>query len=83
MSIFKHRCDNNNHRFEARYSYGASTIEIETKYTSVAALERLLDSFRSKTYIYDICIHCGKIAINSRLTKMADHDAGTLLDTMI
>ncbi len=55
------------HKFEPRYNLGPSTFTPD-RYVGFKLLE-LLDRYRLKTYVCDVCIRCGKtIDIPSQIT---------------
>lgn len=73
MRIFKQKensmCTNGKiHRFESRYNYGPSTLSRRNNITAADTDEifEIIEASRSKTYIYDICVKCGKIIKKKR-----------------
>lgn len=50
------------HRFQPRYDQSAAQMpagrEFQLK-NSTETLSEILECFRSKTYVYDICVKCG------------------------
>ena len=57
------KCDKKGHRFEARYNYGEPRIKSMGESSNITAQElvNIINSTKSKTYIHDICVKCGKI----------------------
>lgn len=61
FNIFKkHECGEQNHKFQARYSYGKAK-EYESEGVSVESMIRILEASRPQTYECDICVRCGKV----------------------
>ena len=58
MTFFK-GCSDGVHRFEGRYDKGPSCMA--SKGGSLKSILALTEKFRKVTYIYDICIRCGKV----------------------
>lgn len=49
-------------KFEPRYNLAASTFEPGGHVkTSAAAIVLLANEYRDRTYIYDVCIRCGRM----------------------
>ena len=54
--------------FEGRYNYSASNPteaqleKLQLEDVSPLELVKVLECFRTKTYLYDICTRCGKIS---------------------
>lgn len=46
------------HRFEARYSLGAPTGDIQG---GLYGAVEIINATKPKTYIHDVCVRCGKI----------------------
>ena len=61
MGIFKHDCNKDGHQFEARYSYEMPAIDIPPARMSHAQFLAIIESIKTKKYIHDICVKCGKI----------------------
>ena len=58
--MFKHDCQKHGHKYEARYDCSAAVIgDLAGLKTSVDAALQAIEKTRSKTYVRDICTHCG------------------------
>ena len=55
-----HNCEKNRHKFEARYDEKMGEHP-GMRMNNLGGEEqaKILEQFRSKTYIYDICVICG------------------------
>ncbi len=56
--MFNHKCNTENHRFKARYSFKFNDIMMQriNKAGSVS-----IDELKEKIYECDVCIFCGKV----------------------
>ena len=62
MFKWTRNCKNDGHKYEARYDFGDSPgLKFEAQGITTEALQKLLDAYRSKTYIHDICTRCGNV----------------------
>lgn len=49
-------------KFEPRYNLGPSTFDPDGNLTTTAnAVVMIAEKYREKTYIYDVCIRCGRM----------------------
>lgn len=53
-------CAEGVHRYEARYDYGAP-LELRVKGVDAAEYILVLEASKPKTYVHDICVHCGNV----------------------
>lgn len=56
----KHKCGEENHKFEARYDY-LSSRGCEWQGGLAEDLARVLEVQKRGNYVYDICVYCGKV----------------------
>lgn len=58
-SRFNHDCITDGHRFEARYDTEPQLTDLKGSMSGYMA-ETLIRASAKKTYIWDICVRCGK-----------------------
>lgn len=60
MSLFRHNCKKQGHKFEARYDYkyDYKFPDLMEGVTRVSGYR--IEDVKEKVYICDICIYCGK-----------------------
>lgn len=62
MWTWQKGCAEGVHQFEARYDESAPDVSsIERLNTTVGGAVEYLNAMKAKTYVYDICVRCGKI----------------------
>lgn len=64
MKLFR-SCGDGVHKFEARYSLGEQALEGFKSRCTFDDIIQVIEASKSKTYIHDICIKCGKIVRQS------------------
>lgn len=61
MSLFGHDCNQDGHRYEARYDSGVPTLKNVRGAYEADQITQIIEASRVKTYVYDICTRCGHI----------------------
>lgn len=60
MKLFK-SCEDGVHKFEARYDTKYRDYsDLELNWVSISDIKEILNSPKKQTYIYDVCVKCGK-----------------------
>ena len=54
-------CDKKGHKFEPRYDYGKPTIPSRAAGMSAKDMIQILEATRSRKYVQDVCVKCGKV----------------------
>lgn len=53
------------HEFEPRYDKSAANVAGFTKFHGYG-VDEMLEKLRTKTYVRDVCVHCGKTIERSK-----------------
>jgi hypothetical protein len=59
--LFKKKCGDDNHKFEARYDTYPFRGDFEAQRMTIDEIVAYFDARSEKTYVHDICVRCGKI----------------------
>ena len=72
MSLFKHDCKTDGHRFEERYDLidGRGKNEFTAEGIKGYQAREMMEALKDKYYIHDVCVRCGDlIERNGSYTK--------------
>lgn len=63
--MFKHNCNKENHKYEARYDERPMASLEGFKYKGCEDMNEIRQLFIFKTYVHDICVRCGNIVMRN------------------